>query len=286
MGRTPCCDKDHINKGTWSKEEDELLINHIQLHGIGNWRSIPKAAGLLRCGKSCRLRWLNYLRPDIKRGNFTQEEADQIIRLHGLLGNKWSQIASTLPGRTDNEIKNYWNSCLKRHLVSIGIDPVTHEPLENNISTPPVNSQASGVTTTSDKSNNNNANDFLNSKVETTPDYSAGEGSNSNNAVNIINEVQPKHINLDLSLAPPSQPQDSPMVPEWFKPQEQQQEKVLSQGNNGNAGGIHSKCLWCSLGLPTCSCKAMDSVVANTIATAPIRNNVEYQFFGAKNMNV
>lgn len=90
---------------------------------------MPKLAGLQRCGKSCRLRWINYLRPDLKRGSFSQQEEDLIIALHEILGNRWSQIASQLPGRTDNEIKNFWNSCLKKKLRQRGIDPSTHKPL-------------------------------------------------------------------------------------------------------------------------------------------------------------
>jgi len=129
MGRSPCCEKAHTNKGAWTKEEDERLITHIRAHGEGGWRSLPKAAGLLRCGKSCRLRWINYLRPDLKRGNFTEEEDELIIKLHSLLGNKWSLIAARLSGRTDNEIKNYWNTYIKRKLLSRGLDPQTHRPL-------------------------------------------------------------------------------------------------------------------------------------------------------------
>ncbi|XP_008799190.2 myb-related protein 308-like [Phoenix dactylifera] len=129
MGRSPCCDRAHTNKGAWTKEEDQRLIAYIRAHGEGCWRSLPKAAGLLRCGKSCRLRWINYLRPDLKRGNFTEKEDELIIKLHGLLGNKWSLIAGQLPGRTDNEIKNYWNTHIRRKLISRGLDPNTHRPL-------------------------------------------------------------------------------------------------------------------------------------------------------------
>ncbi|CAA7023121.1 unnamed protein product [Microthlaspi erraticum] len=129
MGRSPCCEKEHMNKGAWTKEEDERLVSYIKSHGEGCWRSLPRAAGLLRCGKSCRLRWINYLRPDLKRGNFTHDEDELIIKLHSLLGNKWSLIAARLPGRTDNEIKNYWNTHIKRKLLSKGIDPTTHRAI-------------------------------------------------------------------------------------------------------------------------------------------------------------
>nr|AQY62883.1 MYB6 [Narcissus tazetta subsp. chinensis] len=121
MGRAPCCSKVGLHRGPWTAREDALLTNYIQCHGEGNWRSLPKNAGLLRCGKSCRLRWMNYLRPDIKRGNIGPEEEDLIIRLHSLLGNRWSIIAGRLPGRTDNEIKNYWNSHLSKKLKKQGI---------------------------------------------------------------------------------------------------------------------------------------------------------------------
>lgn len=129
MGRTPCCEKNiGLKKGPWTPEEDQKLIDYIQSHGHGSWRALPKRAGLLRCGKSCRLRWTNYLRPDIKRGQFSFEEEQTIIELHAVLGNKWSTIAGHLPGRTDNEIKNYWNTHLKKRLLQMGIDPVTHRP--------------------------------------------------------------------------------------------------------------------------------------------------------------
>ncbi|XP_041029102.1 transcription factor MYB41-like [Juglans microcarpa x Juglans regia] len=128
MGKPPCCDKDGLKKGPWTAEEDQKLIDYIQKHGHGRWRILPKNAGLKRCGKSCRLRWTNYLRPDIKRGRFSFEEEETIIQLHCVLGNKWSAIAAHLPGRTDNEIKNYWNTHIRKRLARMGIDPVTHTP--------------------------------------------------------------------------------------------------------------------------------------------------------------
>ncbi|KAJ9154163.1 hypothetical protein P3X46_027528 [Hevea brasiliensis] len=116
MVRAPCCEKMGLKKGPWTPEEDKILISHIQKYGHSNWRALPKQAGLLRCGKSCRLRWINYLRPDIKRGNFTEEEEKTIIKLHEMLGNRWSAIAAKLPGRTDNEIKNVWHTHLKKKI--------------------------------------------------------------------------------------------------------------------------------------------------------------------------
>ncbi|CAN6486969.1 unnamed protein product [Victoria cruziana] len=111
--------KKAVNKGAWTAEEDRRLSQYIKVHGDKKWRSIPARAGLNRCGKSCRLRWLNYLRPDIKRGNISEDEEDLIMRLHNLLGNRWSLIAGRLPGRTDNEIKNYWNTHLSKKSLSM-----------------------------------------------------------------------------------------------------------------------------------------------------------------------
>ncbi|MQL88941.1 hypothetical protein Taro_021523 [Colocasia esculenta] len=128
MGRSPCCDENGLKKGPWTPEEDQKLVQYIQKHGHGSWRALPKLAGLNRCGKSCRLRWTNYLRPDIKRGKFSPEEEQTILNLHAILGNKWSAIATHLPGRTDNEIKNFWNTHLKKKLIQMGFDPMTHRP--------------------------------------------------------------------------------------------------------------------------------------------------------------
>ncbi|CAI9283946.1 unnamed protein product [Lactuca saligna] len=119
MGRPPCCDKVGVKKGPWTPEEDIILVSYIQEHGPGNWRSVPTNTGLLRCSKSCRLRWTNYLRPGIKRGSFTDQEEKMIIHLQALLGNRWAAIASYLPQRTDNDIKNYWNTHLKKKLNKI-----------------------------------------------------------------------------------------------------------------------------------------------------------------------
>ncbi|KAJ1282430.1 hypothetical protein BS78_03G051000 [Paspalum vaginatum] len=119
MGRVhpPCCSEEKkVRKGLWSPEEDERLASHIARFGVSCWSSIPELAGLQRCGKSCRLRWMNYLRPDLKRGRFSQQEEDLIVALHKALGNSWSQIAARLPGRSDNEIKNFWNARMRKKL--------------------------------------------------------------------------------------------------------------------------------------------------------------------------
>ncbi|KAI3796060.1 hypothetical protein L1987_38723 [Smallanthus sonchifolius] len=126
MGRSPSFEKG-LKKGPWTTEEDRKLVAYIQEHGHGSWRALPAKAGLQRCGKSCRLRWTNYLRPDIIRGKFSLQEEQTIIQLHALLGNRWSAIATHLPKRTDNEIKNHWNTHLKKRLTKMGIDPITHK---------------------------------------------------------------------------------------------------------------------------------------------------------------
>ncbi|KAH9547748.1 hypothetical protein CY35_11G051500 [Sphagnum magellanicum] len=129
MGRAPCCEKDNVKRGPWTPEEDAKLLACIAQHGTGSWRTLPKKAGLQRCGKSCRLRWTNYLRPDLKHGRFTDHEENLIVNLHAALGSRWSLIAAQLPGRTDNDVKNYWNTRLKKKLCEMGIDPITHKPI-------------------------------------------------------------------------------------------------------------------------------------------------------------
>lgn len=192
MGRSPCCEKQHTNKGAWTKEEDDRLICYIKAHGEGCWRSLPKAAGLLRCGKSCRLRWINYLRPDLKRGNFTDQEDDLIISLHSLLGNKWSLIAGRLPGRTDNEIKNYWNTHIKRKLLRCGIDPQTHRPIAaSSAAASHSDESASHSQQSASVPNNLNAN------------AAAAEDSNSSGGSTAAADQDQRFVNLDLTIGLP-----------------------------------------------------------------------------------
>ncbi|GFP91100.1 transcription factor gamyb [Phtheirospermum japonicum] len=94
-----------MKKGPWKAEEDQILINHVRKYGPRDWRT----------GKSCRLRWVNKLRPDLKTGmKFSAEEERTVIDLQAQFGNKWARIATYLPGRTDNDVKNFWSSRQKR----------------------------------------------------------------------------------------------------------------------------------------------------------------------------
>ncbi|POO01780.1 MYB transcription factor [Trema orientale] len=111
--------EDQLRKGMWLEEEDERLVSYVKLKGEKRWDALAKASGLRRSGKSCRLRWLNYLRPNLKHGQISVEEENIILQLQERWGNKWSKIARRLPGRTDNEIKNYWRTHLRKKLTRV-----------------------------------------------------------------------------------------------------------------------------------------------------------------------
>ncbi|KAI3408621.1 uncharacterized protein J3R85_020187, partial [Psidium guajava] len=210
-----------VRKGLWTAEEDALLVNHVKIHGEGRWNLIARCAGLKRTGKSCRLRWLNYLRPDLRRGSMTLEEQLLILELHCRWGSRWSKIAQHLPGRTDNEIKNYWRTRvqkLAKHLkcdvnseefreamrcvwmprfaeqIRASTQGPSHRPAENP---PPTQGSTSGYSVDGD------ARDLL------LPELSSSVSSDSSDArlssspsPNPVSETGSKHSNLSFVDCP------------------------------------------------------------------------------------
>ncbi|GAB4861471.1 hypothetical protein Ancab_036673 [Ancistrocladus abbreviatus] len=195
-GRAPCCDKAGVKKGPWSQAEDLMLISFIQKHGHSNWRALPKLAGLARCGKSCRLRWVNYLRPDLKRGNFTLEEEETIIKLHEQLGNKWSKIASHLPGRTDNEIKNVWNTHLKKRLKARGSNNPSAKPNDAPVNSPSISSDEKFLNETVEHSSSSSTSCQI-GKPDHCDDNGLMMNENQQDLPNEVIEI-PFEPNLDL----------------------------------------------------------------------------------------
>ncbi|KAG6432075.1 hypothetical protein SASPL_103648 [Salvia splendens] len=179
MVKAAYVDKDGLKKGAWSEEEDNKLRSYIVRYGHWNWRLLPKFAGLQRCGKSCRLRWMNYLKPGVKRGEFDEEERDLIAKLHQELGNKWSGIAAKLPGRTDNDVKNYWMTHLQKREKSNKY-AAEEEKTSNNRRKTEKSSARSELTSVDPKSSSRKSEK---SKVSNSDEMFILESSNSNSSV-------------------------------------------------------------------------------------------------------
>ncbi|KAE9604205.1 putative transcription factor MYB-HB-like family [Lupinus albus] len=258
MGRSPCCEKEHTNKGAWTKEEDEPLINHIKIHGEGCWRSLPRAAG------------------------------------------KWSLIAARLPGRTDNKIKNYWNTHIKRKLYSCGINPKSHQPLNASAAAttttptattaPPANT----VATVSNKKRNNDSISNINHETSNKNNFQLVNGTDedSNCSSGVTTEELASHphnnqLNLDLSIGLST---DQPKVSSSTMNHEnnkklKQEPQFLYQWYNGNNINItqHGVCLCYGLGFQSnnqaCSCKAMGTSTTTTVSATIATNNDMYRFY-------
>uniref|UniRef100_A0A0E0KXR0 Uncharacterized protein n=1 Tax=Oryza punctata TaxID=4537 RepID=A0A0E0KXR0_ORYPU len=128
-----------MRKGPWTEQEDVQLVWFVRLFGERRWDFLAKVSGLKRTGKSCRLRWVNYLHPGLKRGRITADEERLILHLHSQWGSRWSRIARSLPGRTDNEIKNFWRTHMRK---------MAHDAKKKN-TPPPVTSSGSSLSSSS-----------------------------------------------------------------------------------------------------------------------------------------
>ncbi|KAK9058616.1 hypothetical protein SSX86_023458 [Deinandra increscens subsp. villosa] len=226
MGRAPCCDKASVKKGPWSPEEDAKLKDFMEKHGTcGNWIALPHKAGLKRCGKSCRLRWLNYLRPNIKHGEFSEDEDRIICSLYASIGSRWSVIASQLQGRTDNDIKNYWNTKLRKKLLAY---------LPSFQKTPSFNNNPNNFMNIASSSFYNynpnfmNVNNNINSLFPTTTTTTSSHVQSHTNITDLFSQpgmIAPQRNYLEF--------QNQNMDKEYYFPEMKESQRVVMFGYDG-----------------------------------------------------
>ncbi|KAL0330752.1 UNVERIFIED_CONTAM: Transcription factor R-1 [Sesamum angustifolium] len=164
-------------KGPWSKEEDEIIIELVNKYGPKKWSTIAQHLPG-RIGKQCRERWHNHLNPGINKEAWTQEEELALIRAHQIYGNKWAELTKFLPGRTDNAIKNHWNSSVKKKL-----DVYLASGLLSQFQGPPLLSHPNNsAASSSSKAQQSGEDDRDGAEVEEASECSISQSTN--NAIN------------------------------------------------------------------------------------------------------